>query len=167
MNDTLPAVCDHLDQARADVLAFASLPTGVWTQIWSNNPHERLNREIRRRTDSVGIFPNRQAIIRLVGAVLAEQNDEWAEGRRYLSLDILTRSRLTPQPTQQEDTPLQLSAYPHPKDTKRLHHSTGLDLVWVCGASACAVLAGKPALKLVTDEAVHPIRRHYTSSVRV
>ena len=110
VNDKLPAVCDHLDQARADVLAFASFPTGVWTQIWSNNPNERLNREIRRRTDSVGIFPNRQAIIRLVGAVLAEQNDEWAEGRRYLSLDILTKSRLTPQPTQQEEPPLQLSA---------------------------------------------------------
>ena len=110
VNDKLPAVCDHLDQARADVLAFASFPTGVWTQIWSNNPNERLNREIRRRTDTVGIFPNRHAIIRLVGAVLAEQNDEWAEGRRYLSLDILTKSRLTPQPTQQEDTPLQLSA---------------------------------------------------------
>ena len=60
-------------------------------------------------TDQV-FFPNRHAIIRLVGAVLAEQNDEWAEGRRYLSLDILTKSRLTPQPTQQEDTPLQLSA---------------------------------------------------------
>jgi len=103
-----PAV--KANQARADVLAFASFPTGVWTQIWSNNPNERLNREIRRRTDTVGIFPNRQAIIRLVGAVLAEQNDEWAEGRRYLSLDILTRSRLTPQPTGQEDTPLQLSA---------------------------------------------------------
>ena len=110
VHDKLPAVCDHLDQARADVLAFASFPTGVWTQIWSNNPNERLNREIRRRTDTVGIFPNRQAIIRLVGAVLAEQNDEWAEGRRYLSLDILTKSRLTPQPTGQEDTPLQLSA---------------------------------------------------------
>ena len=110
VNDKLPAVCDHLDQARADVLAFASFPTGVWTQIWSNNPNERLNREIRRRTDTVGIFPNRHAIIRLVGAVLAEQNDEWAEGRRYLSLDILTKSRLTPQPTGQEDTPLQLSA---------------------------------------------------------
>ena len=110
VHDKLPAVCDHLDQARADILAFTSFPTGVWTQIWSNNPNERLNREIRRRTDTVGIFPNRQAIIRLVGAVLAEQNDEWAEGRRYLSLDILTKSRLTPQPTQQEDTPLQLSA---------------------------------------------------------
>ena len=60
-------------------------------------------------TDQV-FFPNRHAIIRLVGAVLAEQNDEWAEGRRYLSLDILTKSRLTPQPTQQEEPPLQLSA---------------------------------------------------------
>ena len=110
MHDKLPAAWDHLDQARADVLAFASFPTGVGTQIWSNNPNERLNREIRRCSDSVGIFPNRQAIIGLVGAVLAEQNDEWAEGRRYLSLDILTTSRLAPQPTQQEGTPLQLSA---------------------------------------------------------
>lgn len=91
----LPHAFDHLDTARADILAFTAFPDGLWAQIWSNNPNERLNREIRRRTDSVGIFPNRDAIVRLVGAVLAEQTDEWAEGRRYPGLDILTKSRLT------------------------------------------------------------------------
>ena len=94
VEDRLPDVAEHLSSAREDILAFASFPEGLWQQIWSNNPNERLNREIRRRTDSVGIFPNRDAIVRLVGAVLAEQTDEWAEGRRYLGLDILAKSRL-------------------------------------------------------------------------
>jgi putative transposase len=91
----LPEVHDYLDAARADVLAFTAFPKAVSRQIWSNNPNERLNREVGRRTDVVGIFPDRASIIRLVGAVLAEQHDEWADGRRYLGLDVLTKSRLT------------------------------------------------------------------------
>ena len=101
----LPKVAAHLDAARADVLAFTSFPKELWWQIWSNNPQERLNREIRRRTDVVGIFPGRDFLIRLVGAVLAEQHDEWTEGRRYLGLDILARSRITSAPGATEVIP--------------------------------------------------------------
>jgi putative transposase len=91
----LPKVAGHLDAARADVLAFTGFPKEIWRQIRADNPRERLNREIRRRADVVGIFPGRGSLIRLVGAVLADQHDEWTEGRRYLGLDVLARSRVT------------------------------------------------------------------------
>jgi putative transposase len=110
LEEKLPAVATHLEGARADVLAFTGFPKEIWRQLWSNNPQERLNREIRRRTDVVGIFPDRGSLIRLVGAVLAEQHDEWIEGRRYLGLDVLSRSRLTLIPTDKEEPTTELGA---------------------------------------------------------
>ena len=86
----LPKLAALLDEAEVDVLAFMSFPREHWDKISSTNPIERLNGEIKRRADVVGIFPNDDAIVRLVGAILMEQNDEWAVQRaRYMTLETI------------------------------------------------------------------------------
>jgi putative transposase len=78
-----------MDGSREEVLAYMAFPKEHWAQIWSTNPLERVNKEIKRRADVIGIFPNTAAVIRLVGALTLEQNDEWSVSRRYMTLETI------------------------------------------------------------------------------
>ena len=89
LRERAPRLAELMDGAREDVLAYTAFPKEHWPQLSSTNPIERLNGEIKRRSDVVGIFPNDRAIVRLVGALMLEQNDEWAVSRRYMSLESL------------------------------------------------------------------------------
>lgn len=89
LRERFPRVSALMDEAAYDVLAYMTFPKSHWSQIRSTNPIERLNREVKRRTNVVQIFPNEDALVRLVGALLLEQNDEWAVSRRYMSLETM------------------------------------------------------------------------------
>ena len=106
-----PKVETMMNDAKEDLLAFAKFPQAHWRQIWSTNPLERVNKEIKRRSDVVGVFPNPAALLRLAGAVLIEQHDEWAASdRRYFSETSMTLLKEMTEPKGQVKPPELMTA---------------------------------------------------------
>ncbi|MCW2790706.1 MAG: transposase [Aeromicrobium sp.] len=106
-----PKVAGMLDDAKEDLLAFTGFPAQHWRQIWSTNPLERVNKEIKRRTDVVGVFPNPAALLRLSGAVLVEQHDEWeAADRRYFSAASMTELETMNNPDKEAEAMPEITA---------------------------------------------------------
>ena len=107
-----PKVAGLLEAAEEELLAFYSFPREYWTKLRSTNPLERVNKEIGRRSDVVGIFPNDQAVVRLAGALLLEQNDEWLVQRRYLSVEsmALLHTPAEPEPAPEQPELARLAA---------------------------------------------------------
>ncbi len=141
----VPKLAPLMDSAEQDVLAYMTLPKPHWTKLHSTNPIERLNGEIKRRTEVVGIFPNDEAIVRLVGALLLEQNDEWAVQRsRYMALETIATMSNDPSSVCRPQADTHPALWDQPWSSK-LHRVMG-HYRSTCGIPARSAIACKTCL---------------------